>query len=1086
MKIHEYNEMMAYLTRPGKAQGGVIGKGGMFQGEDLGYRTGFRVLTEAQKEARRAYSRKKHAEKIASRVFPSFNILGKKVTLPKGFNFGEGVGIEQSRTSIEQGFKNLQKWLKNPTPENWVKYFKKSMFGLQFRKYLLGQTEGPKMGAVTKFLDTINIKKRLSKSQINKINELTTGGKGVSLRSIGVASNNPGNLKYTMSEVIETIRDFQNGEKWLKANSNPDAIDPVTGKNIYRQRARSIRTMINEQSRLGGFPFGDNSEKKLWSNLYRASYRGDRIKIVGEFANGELPINPETGKVDWKMKNKNNVAAWKRVQFIDTQAPKQAVFKWGKNFQKGDFKKQIDKVFGNGFFDKSTAAYDVQAATGSKRLSSGVTIKHDLKNRILKVDLLTQDIKAGNKISNIPTKEEIDAYIKKKSPRFNLTEVHHPMGVGRDPYLTEPAFRFANRKLAKVEDAIRAGTMTLADAKVEIDNINKKIGPIRIYLDDGYYGSKGGATQKSILESANKMIKTLLSSADKPTIMAIRKALGCGLASGGRVGLQGGGNLLECPMAKFAQDPEGTLNIVGKAVPETRTPIMNAFKKLGMGTLKWGARGFIGLGPVFGVMTIQDVAKGLEEGLPAGEVAAQAIGEWTIPGMGEWYKEIQRNKMMKDIATPDELISLEKSKKYNEGKALLEGSQQAGIRHGSAEAQIQYAKELMEKNQPTDEDSKNIFKLIQKQETTYDLQKEERKGMRKERQEEFFEDLRGKAESYGYDQGGRVGFGGGGVIKLVKGAAWVIKNLKKQLLQFEKEDFMGKLANISSAEKNAFKNEITTLIKQLEEGGAIPHQMLETMRKDKRFKDVIKTEKIKEQITDSELKELEEVLLDYGKNVEQKETLKQFDVTGLKKHASGGRVGFDEGSKPKSPGRRAFIKGITALAALPLVGRYFKLGKVLEKAQPYTGPAMEKIKGMPEWFPGLVKKLWNEGEDVTKQVAYKDRQVVKRGTLEGGDDVDMIYDIDTGDVSINVTPKQGKYETTSGAYNKEYSLDFKKGEIIEEGKYAGSRSADDFAVGEVKPSNIDPDGNVDWDADYVDIDDAMTDLSELENFAKKK
>lgn len=38
------------------------------------------------------------------------------------------------------------------------------------------------------------------------------------------------------------------------------------------------------------------------------------------------------------MKNKNNVAAWKRVQFIDTQAPKQAVFKWGKNFQKETLK----------------------------------------------------------------------------------------------------------------------------------------------------------------------------------------------------------------------------------------------------------------------------------------------------------------------------------------------------------------------------------------------------------------------------------------------------------------------------------------------------------------------------------------------------------------------------------------------------------------------------------------------------------------------------------------------------------------------------------------------------------------------------
>ena len=62
---------------------------------------------------------------------------------------------------------------------------------------------------------------------------------------------------------------------------------------------------------------------------------------------------------------------------------------------------------------------------------------------------------------------------------------------------------------------------------------------------------------------------------------------------------------------------------------------------------------------------------------------------------------------------------------------------------------------------------------------------------------------------------------------------------------------------------------------------------------------------------------------------------------------------------------------------------------------------------MPEWFPGLVKKLWNEGEDVTKKMATGERQVIKRGTLEGGDDVDMIYQVDTGDVSIQVAPKKG-------------------------------------------------------------------------------
>ena len=199
--------------------------------------------------------------------------------------------------------------------------------------------------------------------------------------------------------------------------------------------------------------------------------------------------------------------------------------------------------------------------------------------------------------------------------------------------------------------------------------------------------------------------------------------------------------------------------------------------------------------------------------------------------------------------------------------------------------------------------------------------------------------------------------------------------------------------------------------------------------------------------------------------------------------AEGGRVGFDKGSKPKSPGRRAFIKGVTAAATLPFIGKYFKLGKVLEKAQPYLGPTVEKIKGMPEWFPGLVKRLWNEGEDVTKQLAYKDRQVVKRGTLEGGDDVDLIYDLDTGDVSINVTPKKGTHETSSGAYNKEYSLDYQKGQADEMTK--GKKPPDDFTVSELEPRQMSPE-DIELDGTMTTVDDALTDLTELEAFAKSK
>ena len=211
---------------------------------------------------------------------------------------------------------------------------------------------------------------------------------------------------------------------------------------------------------------------------------------------------------------------------------------------------------------------------------------------------------------------------------------------------------------------------------------------------------------------------------------------------------------------------------------------------------------------------------------------------------------------------------------------------------------------------------------------------------------------------------------------------------------------------------------------------------------------------------------------------------KFFEMYAKENMAEGGRVGFDEGSKPKNPSRRAFLKGITALAALPLVGRFFKLTDVAKQAATYASPTIEKIKGMPEWFPQLVKKLFNEGEDVTKQVAFKERQIVKRGTLEGGDDVDMVYDLDTGDVSINVTPKKGTYQTSSGAYNKEYSLDYTKGQADEMTK--GKKPPDEFGVNELEGS-MDSDAlDINWDINETTVDDAMSDLTELEAFAKNK
>ena len=428
----------------------------------------------------------------------AYSVLGKKIDLP--LIKAQYVGPQQNKTSVEGGFKKLEKWMSDPTPAKWVKLFgKNNAFGLQLRNYLLNRNDlGDVKGMPTanKVFDALNVKKLLTPGQINKINELTTGGKGKNLRSIG--SRTFGNLKYSMDDVIETIKNFQNGEQWLRRNPDPNKIGP-DGKNIYRKYANAIKGMQREQSRIGGFPFGDNSEKKLWSNLYRASYRGDRIKIVGEFADGNLPIN-EDGKIDWKMKDKNGVAAWKRVQFEDLEAPKKKIFKWGGDFKRGDFKKQIDNVFGEGFFDKSTAAYDVQVRTGSKRdftkEGGGRTIKNDLKIALLRNEALLENPKA--------TKKEINDFINNKARRFNITEVHHPDGVGVNPYKTEPTFRYANRALDKeVMQPLKAGTIDINEAKLRIDRINKNVGPIRVKLDDGYYGNYVN-TQKSIIEAAKK------------------------------------------------------------------------------------------------------------------------------------------------------------------------------------------------------------------------------------------------------------------------------------------------------------------------------------------------------------------------------------------------------------------------------------------------------------------------------------------------------------------------------------------------------------------------------------------------------
>ena len=216
----------------------------------------------------------------------------------------------------------------------------------------------------------------------------------------------------------------------------------------------------------------------------------------------------------------------------------------------------------------------------------------------------------------------------------------------------------------------------------------------------------------------------------------------------------------------------------------------------------------------------------------------------------------------------------------------------------------------------------------------------------------------------------------------------------------------------------------------------------------------------------------------------------QFDVN-QPMFNQGGRVGFAKG--PKDPSKRVFLKGVAMASMIPILGKYFKIAAPATKAAAqYTGPILEGLGNKLKWVQLLAKRLWNEGEDATQALATKEREVVMSGKLESGDNVYMHYDMDTKNVRFSVEGAQdvgqSKYipqDTKSGAFHRQYDLEYKAPTIIDEGKYAGNKTKSEVKVVEETPHQLTPE-DVELDVSESTVDSALSDLTELEAFAKKK
>ena len=189
--------------------------------------------------------------------------------------------------------------------------------------------------------------------------------------------------------------------------------------------------------------------------------------------------------------------------------------------------------------------------------------------------------------------------------------------------------------------------------------------------------------------------------------------------------------------------------------------------------------------------------------------------------------------------------------------------------------------------------------------------------------------------------------------------------------------------------------------------------------------------------------------------------------------ATGGRVGFDKGGMS----RRKFMQIMGGLAALPVVGKLFKGAKIASKVPQVVKTA--PVPGKPEWFDSLVNKVIAEGDDVTKKLATKEREIVHIKKIDEDSTVTVTQDLDEGIVRV-------EYDSPENTFADTVQLQYKK-PLPDE---VNPNPKAQFDVAESGPvgRSVGPD-DYDIDVDEVggtSIKDLDSDVSKLKEYATGK
>ena len=205
------------------------------------------------------------------------------------------------------------------------------------------------------------------------------------------------------------------------------------------------------------------------------------------------------------------------------------------------------------------------------------------------------------------------------------------------------------------------------------------------------------------------------------------------------------------------------------------------------------------------------------------------------------------------------------------------------------------------------------------------------------------------------------------------------------------------------------------------------------------------------------------------------DTLKRGDPL-IENMAQGGRIGLKDGPDMN---RRNFLKIMGGLASIPIVGKFFKIGKVGKTVSKVPVIKTADVAGKPEWFDALVNKVILEGDDVTKKFATGERQTVHSKTLDDGSVVRVTQDTDQGAVRV-------EYDSDANVFEDTVQMEYKK-PLPDEGD---PNPAAEFTTAESGPvgRQTGPD-DYDIDVDEVggtSIKDLDSDVSALKKYATGK